>query len=92
MRESVIERYLVEQVEAAKGIARKLQWICRRGAPDRVVILNGHTLFVEVKAPGKAAEAHQLREHERLREAGATVFVIDSFEEVDRIVGEYSGV
>lgn len=39
MREATIEKYLVKQVKAVGGEVRKVQWIGRRGAPDRVVML-----------------------------------------------------
>jgi len=39
MRESVIEKYLVEQVKAIGGEVRKVKWIGRRGAPDRLAML-----------------------------------------------------
>ena len=41
MRESQIEKYLVAQVKALGGEVRKVQWIGRRGAPDRLVMLPG---------------------------------------------------
>ena len=39
MRESVIEAYLVKRVKAKQGEVRKVQWVGRRGAPDRLVML-----------------------------------------------------
>jgi len=39
MRESTIELYLVEQVKALGGEVRKVKWIGRNGAPDRIVML-----------------------------------------------------
>ena len=39
MRESVIEQYLVDRVVALGGEVRKVKWIGRRGAPDRLVML-----------------------------------------------------
>lgn len=39
MRESTIEKYLVEQVKAIGGEVRKVQWVGRRGAPDRIAML-----------------------------------------------------
>ena len=39
MRESVIEKHLVKRVKALGGEVRKVQWIGRRGAPDRLVML-----------------------------------------------------
>lgn len=37
--EAKIEKYLVKQVEALGGEVRKVKWIGRRGAPDRLVML-----------------------------------------------------
>lgn len=103
MRESKIEAYLVKQAKAAGGDVRKVKWIGRRGAPDRLLMLAGRRLtdgldcawcnprglgiWVELKATGVAPEPHQLREHERMRKLGQTVVVIDSFEAVDELIG-----
>ncbi len=90
MREADIEKHLVKAIEAARGVARKLKWIGRRSAPDRLIILNGQVVFVEVKAPGETPDMAQILEHRRLREAGALVFVIDSKAEADWLVREFS--
>ena len=87
MRESDIESYLVKRVQNLGGEVRKAAWIGRRGAPDRLVMLDGKTIFIELKAPGVAAEPHQLREHARMRKMGQRVEVIDSFEGVDWVLG-----
>ena len=101
MRESDIEKYLVHRVKELGGECRKVRWIGRRGAPDRLVMLprsvgfhsdgsfytqGAPTIFVELKAPGKKAEPHQAREHERMRRLGQRVVVIDSFEGVDALL------
>jgi len=93
MKESAIENYLVERVKALGGEVRKVSWIGRKGAPDRLVMLpdwepspgNAYcrTLWIELKAPGEKAKPHQAREHERMRRMGQRVEVIDSFEGVD---------
>jgi hypothetical protein len=94
-RERDIEQYLVRQMKAAGGQVRKVQWIGRRGAPDRLVMLatgmqvdgKFHTgVWVELKAPGEKPDAHQVREHKRMRDMGAAVAVIDSFEGVDALL------
>jgi hypothetical protein len=86
MRESDIEKYLVKKVKALGGEVRKVKWIGRRGAPDRLVMFPpNHTEWVELKATGKVAEPHQLREHVRMRAMGQTVFVIDSLAGVDAL-------
>lgn len=97
MRESQIEKHLVERVKALGGEVRKVQWIGRRGAPDRLVMLPpgivvypgpefGYAIWVELKATGVKVEAHQLREHERMRKMGQRVVVIDSFEGVEELL------
>lgn len=85
MRESDVEKYLVEKVKLEGGEIRKVKWIGRRGAPDRVVFLAG-VHFVELKAPGKKPEDHQIREHKRMLRHGVYVWVIDSMEMVDDFV------
>lgn len=97
MRESTIEKYLIKRVKELGGEVRKVSWIGRRGAPDRLVMMPpgivvypgpefGHTVWVELKAPGKKAEAHQLREHKRMQAMGQRVVVIDSIEGVDALL------
>ena len=85
MRESQIETALKRRVKLLGGEVRKVAWIGRRGAPDRFVMLQGpnKNFWVELKAPGEVAEAHQAREHERMRICGEIVLVIDSLEALD---------
>lgn len=87
MRESDIEKYLVGTVEMLGGECRKLRWIGRRGAPDRVIMMDGDTIWIELKATGEKAKPHQLREHARIRKMGQRVEVIDSVEAVDELFG-----
>lgn len=95
-RESEVEMYFVQQAYAHDILVRKLTWIARKGAPDRVAFgRDGQLVFIEFKAPGKAAtfprnphEKTQFREHERLRKRGQRVVVIDSKEGVDLLVRE----
>lgn len=51
MRESDIENYLVKRVKALGGEVRKVKWIGRRGAPDRLVMLPGFRLNVADETP-----------------------------------------
>lgn len=94
-RESDIESYLVERVKAVGGEVRKVKWVGRNGAPDRLVMLphdpeynipTGASVWVELKAPGEKAKPHQVREHERMRKMGQRVVLIDSFEGVDGLL------
>jgi hypothetical protein len=68
MRESKIEAALVKRVKAEGGEIRKLAWIGRRGAPDRLVMLPGrNAVLVELKAPKGRLSKVQEREHAVLR-------------------------
>lgn len=88
MRESVIEKYLVDKVTALKGEIRKVKWIGRRGAPDRLAWIPGWVFpkMPELKAPGKLLQPHQKREHKRLKKMGVVCAKLDSFEDVDRFL------
>ena len=86
-KESDIEKYLVKRVKDVGGQIRKAQWVGHVGAPDRRVMLpNRMPSWIEVKAPGKKPESHQLREHNRMRKLGELVEVIDSYEAVDNLL------
>lgn len=99
MRESTIEKHLVKRVKELGGEVRKVQWVGRRSAPDRLVMLpptkmraffgvndGDTTIWVELKAPGVKPEPHQVREHERMRAMGQRVVVIDSIESVEELL------
>lgn len=85
MREGDVEKYLVQSVTRAGGQYRKLKWIGRRGAPDRLIMLEG-PWFVEVKRPGETLEDHQQREHDRMIEHGLRCEVVSTLEEVDYLM------
>jgi hypothetical protein len=86
-KESDIEKYLVKRVKDVGGQIRKAQWVGHVGAPDRRVMLpNRMPIWIELKAPGKKPEPHQLREHNRMRKLGELVEVIDSYEAVDNLI------
>lgn len=86
--EARIEAYLVKLAQRHGGEAMKFLSPSHRSRPDRIVVLpNGELVFVEVKAPGKKPTAAQLREHERLRQLGQIVVVIDSIAGVDELIG-----
>jgi hypothetical protein len=86
MRESQIEKHLVQRVKELGGEVRKVKWLDRNGAPDRLVYINGKRIWVELKAPGKKPEPHQLREHNRMRKRGDLVEVVDSIEGVEELL------
>lgn len=83
MRESQVEAHLKKLAKQHGGSTRKVKWIGRHGAPDRLVLLPGKFFFVEIKRPGKDAEAHQTREHLHLYRSGIPVYMADTLERVE---------
>lgn len=86
MRESNIRSYFVRKVKAHGGEVRKLKWIGRAHAPDECVLAPGKHPLVELKRPGEVPRPGQLREHTRLRKAGFEVYVLATYEDVDRFI------
>lgn len=86
MRERDIEKYLIRRVKEVGGKVRKLSYIGRRACVDRLVLLPGRHIFIELKHPGKHATPAQGREHNVLRWAGCDTYVISSVEAIERIL------
>jgi hypothetical protein len=90
VRERDIERALIRRVKEAGGEVRKVVWQGRRGAPDRLVLLPKKRarslLFVELKAPGGKLTKLQEIEHEILAQYGVKVVVVNSIEQIEKVV------
>ena len=86
--ESKLEAYLVKRVKELGGETRKVKWIGRRGAPDRLAWIPGWLWpkLAELKSPGKPLEDHQKREHKRLKKMGVKCCKLDSVADVDRFL------
>jgi hypothetical protein len=80
--------------KAVKTYAESKGWLTRKWTspghsfvPDQIFIRpDGHVIFIEFKRNGGVATPGQLREHEKLREHGCTVYVIDSVESGKELV------
>ena len=84
--ERKFEKRLTELAKKHGWYCRKVKWIGRNGAPDRLLItLGGVVIWVELKSPGEEPEALQKIEHALLRKVHQTVVVIDSMEGVERL-------
>lgn len=90
-REETIEDFAKSEFESQLNAeVRKLKWVGRVGAPDTCVMLPGGTVwFVEYKSPGQPLKAHQKREIRRMRRKGTTTLVLDTREDVLRLVHWY---
>lgn len=78
MLEKDVERRLVAQLKKLGIKHIKLSAIGRRGLPDRQIFLdNGRSLFIELKAPGRASNLSdgQAKEIAELRALGFPVLV-----------------
>ena len=86
VRENNVETYFDEQVELIGGITRK--WVSpgRDGVTDRIAVIYGTVIFVEVKPIGGYLEPHQVREHKRLEAAGAIVRTVYGHKQVDVLI------
>ena len=88
VRENKVERYLDSEVRKLSGITRK--WVSpgRDGVPDRIVIIKGIIIFVEVKTSDGDLSSVQEREQQRLADNGAEVFTIYGAFGVDKFMVE----
>jgi len=99
MLERDIRKALKDRVEAYGGEIRAVAWLGRRYAPDVLCLFpmgsrykgqlesydqsDALHPFIETKAPGGKPTIGQLREHERMRNAGCRVKVISTLEQLD---------
>lgn len=89
MKEATIERKLVSAAKLRGGICPK--WVSPGydGVPDRIVLLPGGKIgFVEVKAPGEKPRPLQLARHNRLRQLGFKVYILDRTDQIGVILDE----
>lgn len=87
MREIKIEEYLKREIEKLGGLCVKFIPTFFNGFPDRILLLPGGRIwFVETKAPGKKAGALQRIVHGMLTSRGFKVFILDSYEKIDKFI------
>jgi len=97
--ESKLREKLKTRVTAYGGEVRAVKWLGRSNAPDVLCLFppiqqpctingrvfygrNGYHVFVETKGTKKVSEA-QLREHQRMRDAGCVVILCRNKQELD---------
>ena len=85
-RERDVESFLSEHVRRLGGLSYKLA-PTTAGLPDRLLVLpGGRILLVEVKRPGETLRGVQKVIQQRLAARGVTVLVIDSKDDVKRLI------
>lgn len=89
-RERDVEGYFKSEVERIGAQHRKVRWLNMRGAPDQFAFgfPSKRYAFCEIKRPGEALQSHQEREAKRMKAAGVTYYLLDSFETVDIFIRE----
>ena len=85
MRESVIEKYLVDKVKALGAKSARLNGLAAI-LPRPFGNATRQYFWAELKAPKEKPTAAQAREHERMRKMGQRVEVIDSLERIEELL------
>ena len=88
IRENKVERYLHDCVTALGGTSRKWTSPGMRGVPDRIVIVPWGVWLVEVKTSDGKLSSDQVREHQRLTDAGDRVRTVYGHQGVDQLIIE----
>lgn len=88
--EKAVERKLVEAVKANGGMCIKLLCDNLLGLPDRLVLMpHGEIAFVELKTTGQKPRRIQTFMHNKLRNLGFRVEIIDTIGGVNNFIKEY---
>lgn len=77
MLENQIERSVCAYAQKLGFLTPKFSSPARAAVPDRLIIGHGKIFFIEFKATGKTPTPAQQREHQRYRDQGAVIFVVD---------------
>lgn len=92
MREVISEKALEKTFSEHLNRTKKV-WVIKllsafvKGLPDRMVLCKGgYVGFAEIKTTGKKPTKIQLYIHDKLKELGFEVFIIDDIESRDRAV------
>lgn len=86
--EKALEKTFSEHLNRTKKVwVIKLLSTFIKGLPDRLVLCKGGYIgFVEIKTTGKKPTKFQTFIHDKLRQLGFVVFVIDDIESRDRAI------
>jgi hypothetical protein len=88
--EASVEDDVVTWAEGEGWLVRKMQYVGRRGCPDRFFFRDGQLVMIEFKRPGRnAADPLQAREHKRYAAAGWKVHLVNDRDHAKRILSFY---
>ena len=81
MRESKIEKAVVDHARKLGVLTYKFVSPANRGVPDRVFIGAGETVYIEFKATGQAPTKLQQKIHRDFLFVGVEVYIIDDIKQ-----------
>lgn len=88
--ENYVEGYLDRQAAAHGWVCYKLTSPGRNGFPDRVIIGNGYTIFVETKSRVGRPSEHQKLRWQEINGHGGILYFLNTREGVDELFRTYS--
>jgi len=89
--EKLLESKLAAAIRALGGWSLKLWSVSVTGLPDRMVLMPGGVIrFVELKSSGKKPTPRQLVVHNQLRQLGFDVDVIDTEQQLQQFLNQFS--
>jgi hypothetical protein len=89
MRESTIEKAVNKHAKGLGWLYYKFTSPSNRGVPDMLYIKDATILLIEFKAPGKKLRPLQAEVIKKMRNHGATIYVVDSIEQGKGIFNAY---
>ena len=89
--ENFVENYLTEQAAKHGMLFYKLRTPGSNGIPDRMIINNGRTAYIELKSSTGKLSAVQRVVIRDLLAHGAEVHVLNSREQVDELITDMKG-
>lgn len=89
--EKLLERKLVKEMKALGGLCLKLPALHHTGLPDRMCLIpGGRMFFAEIKTTKAKPRKIQLLVHDQLRKLGFRVEVVDTTEQIKKLISEYA--
>jgi len=86
--EAEVERTVCREAAADGWRVYKLQFLNKRGAPDRMFGKAGRVVLIEFKAPGQTPNEQQKRRHAELRtDCGLEVHICRTVEHGREVLG-----
>lgn len=86
--EKWIERRLVTEMIRIGAICLKFTPSTQTGYPDRIILINGHAIFVELKSTEKKPRELQKIRFEQMEHEGFRVHVIENEEQLKELIYE----